>query len=42
MQRRAGISDADLADAIAVKLAINKCRAWPAPLDGEAREHTKD
>jgi hypothetical protein len=42
MQRRAGISDAQLASAIAKKLAINKARSWPAPKEGEAREHKKD
>jgi len=42
MQRRAKISDEDLADAITVKLAINKSRTWPAPLDGEAREHINE
>lgn len=42
MQRRAGISDADLAAAISQKLAINKARVWPAPKEGEAREHKRD
>jgi len=42
MQRRAGISDADLAAAIGQKLAINKARVWPAPKEGEAREHKRD
>jgi len=41
MQRRAGISDDDLADAIAVKLAINMSRTWPEPKDGEPREHVE-
>ena len=42
MQRRAGISDADLAAAISQKLEINKARVWPAPKEGEAREHKRD
>lgn len=41
MQRRAGISDAQLADAIREKLAINQARKWPAPKEGEAREHDR-
>ena len=41
MQRRAGITDAQLAEAIATKLAINKARTWPAPKEGEAREHDR-
>ena len=41
MQRRAGISDAQLADAIQKKLAINQARRWPAPKEGEAREHDR-
>ncbi|AYF00420.1 DUF550 domain-containing protein [Paracoccus yeei] len=41
MQRRAGISDAQLADAIREKLAINQARRWPAPREGEAREHDR-
>ncbi|WP_224767420.1 dATP/dGTP pyrophosphohydrolase domain-containing protein [Paracoccus yeei] len=41
MQRRAGISDAQLADAIREKLAINQARRWPAPKEGEAREHDR-
>lgn len=41
MQRRAHISDTDMISAIRRKLAINKARDWPAPQEGEAREHTK-
>ena len=41
MQRRAGISDAQLAEAIREKLAINQARRWPAPKEGEAREHDR-
>ena len=41
MQRRAGISDKALRLAIARKLAINKARTWPAPQEGEAREHDR-
>jgi len=39
MQRRAGISDAVLAQAIRIKLAVNQSRLWPAPQEGEPREH---
>ena len=41
MQRRAGISDADLATAIREKLAINMARDWPPAKEGEAREHIR-
>lgn len=41
MQRRAGISDGMLADAIRQKLDINMARPWPAPQEGEAREHVR-
>ncbi|MGA0617547.1 dATP/dGTP pyrophosphohydrolase domain-containing protein [Paracoccus sp. KR1-242] len=41
MQRRAGISDEQLTQAIREKLAVNKARAWPAPKEGEAREHQR-
>ncbi len=41
MQRRAGISDEALANAIRVKLAENMARNWPDPKEGEAREHLK-
>ncbi|WP_206682570.1 dATP/dGTP pyrophosphohydrolase domain-containing protein [Paragemmobacter straminiformis] len=39
MQRRAGISDERLAQAIRIKLAVNQSRLWPEPKEGEAREH---
>ena len=39
MQRRAGISDEVLAQAIRIKLAVNQARLWPAPQEGEPREH---
>lgn len=41
MQRRAAISDADLASAIREKLAINMARTWPTAKEGEAREHVR-
>lgn len=41
MQRRAGITDDQLAEAIKTKLAINKARIWPEPKEGEAREHDR-
>lgn len=40
-QRRAGITDAQITQAMVEKLAINKARQWPEPKDGEARLHTK-
>lgn len=42
MQRRAGISDEALADAIRVNLAVNMARDWPEPKEGEAREHVRE
>lgn len=39
MQRRAGISDEQLAQAIREKLAVNKARAWGKTREGEAIEH---
>jgi len=39
MQRRAGISDEALAQAIQIKLAVNQARQWPAPTEGEPIEH---
>lgn len=39
MQRRAGISDERLAQAIRIKLAVNQSRLWPEPQEGEPREH---
>ncbi len=40
-QRRAGITDEQLMQAVAEKLAINKARKWPKPCDGEPREHVR-
>lgn len=41
-QRRAGISDEQITQAMIEKLAINKARQWPEPKDGEPRLHIKD
>jgi hypothetical protein len=41
MQRRAGITDDALTEAIGAKLAINKARKWSEPKEGEAREHSR-
>ncbi len=38
-QRRAGISDVQITQAMVEKLAVNKQRDWPAPKDGEPRLH---
>ncbi len=38
-QRRAGITDAQIEQAMIEKLAINKARAWPEPKEGEPRLH---
>ena len=40
-QRRAGISDEQITQAIIGKLAVNKQREWPEPKDGEPRQHIK-
>jgi hypothetical protein len=40
-QRRAGITDEQLIQACADKLAVNKVRTWPEPKDGEPRMHVK-
>lgn len=40
-QRRAGISDEQITQAMIEKLAINKVRQWPEPKDGEPRQHIK-
>ncbi|MFB9970081.1 dATP/dGTP pyrophosphohydrolase domain-containing protein [Pseudoroseomonas cervicalis] len=40
-QRRAGITDDQVVAAMRQKLAVNKARHWPAPQDGEPREHVK-
>lgn len=41
-QRRAGITDEQIAAACVDKLAVNKARTWPEPKDGEPRLHVKD
>lgn len=41
-QRRAGISDEQITQAMIEKLAINKARQWPEPKDGEPRQHIKE
>ena len=38
-QRRAGISDEQITQAMVEKLAVNKQREWPEPKDGEPRLH---
>ena len=40
-QRRAGITDEQITQAMIEKLAVNKLREWPAPKDGEPRLHIK-
>ena len=40
-QRRSGISDEQITQAMVEKLAVNKQREWPEPLDGEPRLHIK-
>ena len=40
-QRRAGISDEQITQAMVEKLAVNKDREWPEPKDGEPRLHIK-
>lgn len=40
-QRRAGISDVQINQAMVEKLAVNKQREWPEPKDGEPRLHIK-
>ncbi len=40
-QRRAGITDEKIAQALIDKLAVNKARQWPEPKDGEPRLHIK-
>lgn len=40
-QRRAGISDEQINQAIVEKLAVNKQRQWPEPKDGVPRHHVK-
>ncbi|MEX8623544.1 DUF550 domain-containing protein [Salmonella enterica] len=41
-QRRAGITDEQIALAMVEKLAVNKKREWPVPKDGEPRLHIKE
>lgn len=41
-QRRAGITDEQITQAMIEKLAVNKLREWPAPKDGEPRLHIKE
>ncbi len=38
-QRRAGITDEQITQAMIEKLAVNKQREWPEPKDGEPRLH---
>lgn len=40
-QRRAGITDEQITQAMTEKLAINKQRQWPEPKDGEPRLHVR-
>ncbi|HHS9871432.1 TPA: DUF550 domain-containing protein [Klebsiella pneumoniae] len=40
-QRRAGITDEQITQAMIEKLAVNKRRSWPEPKDGEPRLHIK-
>ncbi|EKS4854932.1 DUF550 domain-containing protein, partial [Salmonella enterica] len=40
-QRRTGITDEQITQAMIEKLAINKARQWPEPKDGEPRLHIK-
>lgn len=40
-QRRAGITDEQIAQAMIEKLAVNKRRKWPEPQDGVPRQHIK-
>ncbi|WP_275182856.1 DUF550 domain-containing protein [Citrobacter freundii] len=41
-QRRAGISDEQITQAMVKKLVVNKQREWPEPKDGEPRLHIKE
>ncbi|ELO4689969.1 DUF550 domain-containing protein [Citrobacter koseri] len=41
-QRRAGIGDEQITQAMVEKLAINKQREWPEPKEGEPRLHIKE
>ncbi|KEA54635.1 hypothetical protein DT73_00280 [Mangrovibacter sp. MFB070] len=41
-QRRAGITDEQITQAMIEKLEVNKARQWPEPKDGEPRLHIKE
>ncbi|HBY2239485.1 TPA: DUF550 domain-containing protein [Klebsiella pneumoniae] len=41
-QRRAGITDEQITQAMIEKLAVNKLREWPEPKDGEPQLHIKE
>lgn len=41
-QRRAGITDEQITQAMIEKLAVNKQRKWPEPKEGEPRLHIKE
>lgn len=41
-QRRAGITDEQITQAMIDKLAVNKQRSWPEPKDGEPRLHINE
>lgn len=41
-QRRAGITDEQMTQAMIDKLAVNKARTWQEPKDGEPRLHVKE
>ncbi|MBK5751587.1 DUF550 domain-containing protein [Klebsiella pneumoniae] len=41
-QRRAGVTDEQITQAMIDKLAVNKQRKWPEPKDGEPRLHIKE
>lgn len=41
-QRRAGITEEQITQAMIGKLAVNKQREWPEPKDGEPRLHIKE
>lgn len=41
-QRRAGVTDEQITQAMIDKLAVNKQREWPEPKDGEPRLHIKE
>ena len=40
-QRKAGISDEQITQAMVAKLQVNKARQWPEPKEGEPRFHIK-